>query len=112
MVFQSLQDRAVVRWPSGGTGRGQPLQGAFHALEVADPVLDDFDLLSSFPLDDIAGSAVSDPQGKQLLDLLQREAELLGMFDETEPRHRVVGVLAISSRSAPRGRKEATPLVV
>src|SRR2546427_11634575 len=33
MGFQYLQDRAVVRWPAGGTGRGQPLQGAFHEME-------------------------------------------------------------------------------
>src|SRR5437763_4761282 len=112
MVFQYLQDRAVVRRPSGRARRGQPLQRALHALEVTDPLLDDLDLLSGFSLDDIAGSAVSDPQGEQLLDLLQREAELLGVLDEAEARHRVVGVLAIPGRSAARGRKQATPLVI
>jgi len=74
--------------------------------------LDDLDLLSGFPLDGIAGSAVPDAQPEQLLDFLQRETERLGVLDEAEAGHRVVGVLAIPSRSAPRGRKEATPLVI
>src|SRR5438128_4078205 len=105
MIFQNLQDRAVVGGPSGRAGRRQPLQRALHPLEVADPLLDDLDLLSGFALDDIAGSAVSDPQGEQLLDLLQREAELLGVLDEAEARHRVLGVLTVPCRSAARSRK-------
>src|SRR2546427_3917208 len=112
MVFQYLQDRAVVRRPSGCARRGQTLQRALHALEIADPLLDDLDLLSGFPLDGIAGGPVTDAQPEQLLDLLQRETQLLGVLDEAEARHRVIGELAISSRSAPRGRKEATPLVI
>src|SRR3989454_11850536 len=112
MIFQNLQNRAVVRRPSGRARRGQPLQRALHALEVTDPLLDDLDLLSGFPLDDVAGRAVSDPQGEQLLDLLQRETELLGVLDEPEARHRVVGVLAIPCWSAARSRKQATPLVI
>src|SRR2546422_674826 len=112
MVFQYLQDRAVIRRPSGRARGGQPLQCAPHALEIADPLLDDFNLVSGFPLDDIAGGAVPDAQPEQLLDLLQRETELLGVLDEAEARHRVVGVLAITSRSAPWGREEAPPLVI
>src|SRR5713226_3244220 len=112
MIFQNLQDRAVVRRPSGRARRGQPLQRALHALEVTDPLLDDLDLLSGFPLDGIAGGAVSDAQPEQLLDLLQRETELLGVLDEAESRYRVVGVLAIPSRSATRVRKKTPPLVV
>src|SRR2546430_2516961 len=86
MIFQTLQDRAVVRRPSGRARRGQPLQRAPHALEIADPLLDDFDLLSGFPLDDIAGGAVPDAQPEQLLNLLQRKTELLGVLDEAEAR--------------------------
>src|SRR5437667_105124 len=112
MIFQDLQDRAVVRRPAGCARRGQTLQRALHALEIADPLLDDVDLLSGFPLDGIAGGAVPDAQPEQLLDLLQRETELLGVLDEAETRYRVVGVLAIPCRSAPRGRKQATPLVI
>src|SRR5206468_10490626 len=112
MIFQNLQDRTVVRRAPRRARRGQPLQRALHASEIADPLLDDLDLLSGFALDDIAGSAVSDPQGEQLLDLLQREAELLGVLDEAEARHRVVGVLAIPGRSAARSREEATALVI
>src|SRR2546425_8823149 len=70
------------------------------------------DLVSGFPLDGIAGRAVPDAQPEQFLDLLQRETELLGVLDEAQARHRVIGVLAISSGWAPRGRKEATPLVI
>src|SRR3989441_4989981 len=55
MVFQYLQDRAVVRRPPRRARRGQTLQRALHALEIADPLLDDLDLLSGFPLDGIAG---------------------------------------------------------
>src|SRR3989475_3521703 len=112
MVFQDLQDRAVVRRPPGRARRCQTLQRALHALEIADPLLDDVDLLSGFPLDGIACRAMPDAQPEQLLDLLQRETELLGVLDEAEAGHRVIGVLAITSRSAPRGRKEATPLVI
>jgi len=85
---------------------------ALHALERTDPLLDDLDLVSGFPLDGIAGRAVPDAQPEQFLDLLQRETELLGVLDEAQARHRVIGVLAISSGWAPRGRKEATPLVI
>src|SRR5205807_7454649 len=106
------QDRAVVRRPPRRARRGQTLQRALHALEIADPLLDDVDLLSGFPLDGIAGGAVPDAQPEQLLDLLQRETELLSVLDEAQARHRVIGVLAISSRSAPRRRKEAAPLVI
>src|SRR5438445_455938 len=112
MVFQYLQDRAVVRWPSCRARRRQSLQRALHALEIPDPLLDDVDLLSGFPLDGIAGSTVADAQPEQLLDLLQRETELLGVLDEAQARHRVIGVLAISSGSAPRRRKEAAPFVI
>src|SRR3989441_4569550 len=112
MIFQDLQDRAVARGsPDRACGR-KSLQRALHALEVTDPLLDDLDLLSGFPLDGIACGAVTDAQPEQLLNLLQRETELLGVLDEAEARHRVVGVLAIPSRSAPRGRKEAPPLVI
>jgi len=62
MIFQNLEDRAVVRRPSGRARRGQPLERALHALEVTDPLLDDVDLLSGFPLDDIARGAVPDAQ--------------------------------------------------
>src|SRR3989475_4636340 len=112
MIFQNLQDRAVVRRPSGCARRGQPVQRAPHALEVTDPLLDDLDLLSGFPLDGIACGTVPDAQPEQLLDLTQRETELLGVLDEAEARHRVVGVLAIPCRSAARSRKQATPLVI
>src|SRR2546425_12770174 len=112
MIFQNFQDRAVVRRLSSRARRGQPLQRALHALEVTDPLLDDFDLLSGFPLDDIAGGAVPDAQPEQLLDLLQREAKLLGMLDEAEARYRVVPILAVSGRRAPRVRKKTPPLVV
>src|SRR2546428_317813 len=112
MIFQDLQDRAVVRRPSGRARRGEPLQRALHALEVTDPLLDDLDLLSGFPLDGIAGGAVPDAQPEQLLDLLQRETELLGVLDEAESRYRVVGVLAIPSWSPTRVRKKTPPLVV
>src|SRR6266516_2682695 len=112
MIFQDLQDRALVRRPSGRARRGQPLQRALHALEITDPLLDDLDLQSGFPLDGIAGGAVPDAQPEQLLDLLQRETELLGVLDEAESRYRVVGVLAVPSWSATRVRKKTPPLVV
>src|SRR5207253_1605666 len=68
MVFQYLQDRAVIRRPSGRARGGQPLPGAPHALEIADPRLDDFNLVCGFPLDGIAGGPVRDAQPEQLLD--------------------------------------------
>src|SRR5713101_7389963 len=112
MIFQDLEDRALGRGSPYRARRSQPLQRALHALKVADLLLDDVDLLSGFPLDGIAGGAVPDAQPEQLLDLLQRETELLCVLDEAEARHCIVGVLAIPSRSAPRGRKEAPSLVI
>src|SRR2546427_1844461 len=95
MIFQDRQDRAVVRRPSGRARRSQPVQRALHALEVTDPLLDNLDLLSGFPLDGIACGAVPDAQAEQLLDLTQRETELLGVLDEAEARHCVLGVLTV-----------------
>src|SRR2546425_6879784 len=112
MVFQYLQDRAVVRRPPGRARRSQTLQRALHALEIADPLLDDLDLLSGFPLDGIAGGPAPHAQPEQLLDLLQRETELLGVLDEAQARHRVVSVLAVARRGTLRRRKEAPPLVI
>src|ERR1043166_8742252 len=54
MVFQDLEDRAVVRRPAGCARRSQPLQRALHPLEITAPLLDDLDLLPGFPLDGIA----------------------------------------------------------
>src|SRR2546422_4699710 len=70
MVFQYLQDRAVVRRPPCRARRGQTLQRALHALEIADPLLHDLDLLSCFPLDGIAGGPVADAQPNRRLALL------------------------------------------
>src|SRR5256886_13187303 len=106
MIHQTRKDQADARRAASRARRGQALQRAPHALEIADPLLDDFDLLSGFPLDDIAGGAVPDAQPEQLLNLLQRKTELLGVLDEAEARHRVVGVLAIPCRSAARSRKQ------
>ncbi len=83
----------------------KPLQRALHALQIANPLLDDVDLLSGFPLDDIAGSAVSDAQGEQLLDLLQRETEILSVFNEPKPRDGLLGVLAVAGGCALRPRR-------
>src|SRR2546426_3869586 len=102
MIFQDLQDRALGRGSPYRARRSQPLQRTLHALKVADLLLDDFDLLSGFPLDGIAGGAVPDAQPEQLLDLLQRETELLGVLDEAEARHRVVGGLTVSGCGATR----------
>src|SRR2546425_7357076 len=70
------------------------------------------DLVSGFPLDGIAGRAVPDAQPEQLLDLPQRETELLGVLDEAEARHRVVGVLAVTRSWTLRCRQKAPPLVI
>jgi len=70
------------------------------------------DLVSGFPLDGVARGPVAHPQGEQLLDFVQRKAQLLGVLDEAEPADRVVGVLAVARRCAPRGREHAAALVV
>src|SRR5437016_7367934 len=41
VMVQYLQDWAVVRRPPRRARRGQTLQRALHALEIADPLLDD-----------------------------------------------------------------------
>src|SRR5437588_2721798 len=112
MILQNLQDWAVVRRSSSRARRGEPLQRPLHALEVTDSLLDDVDLLPGFPLDRIARGTVPDPQSKQVLDLLQRETELLGVLDEAETCYRFVTILAIPGRSAPRVRKQTPPLVI
>src|SRR2546428_3514045 len=112
MIFQDLEDRALGRGSPHRACCGQSLQRALHALEISDPLLDDFDLFSGFPLDDVAGSAVADPQGEQLLDLLQRETEILSVFNEPKPVDGLLGVLAVAGRRAVWCRKEAPPLVI
>src|SRR5712691_3298240 len=112
MIFQDLQDRAVGCGSPDRARGGKPLQRAVHALKIPNPLLDDVDLLSGFPLDDIAGRAVSDAQGEQLLDLLQRETEILSVFNEPQPRDSLLGVLAVAGGGALRRRKEASPLVI
>jgi hypothetical protein len=102
MVFQRVQDRALVGWPSGSARRGEALEGALQALEIADPLLDELDLLSGLLLDHVARRAVPDPQAEQLLDFLQRKAELPGVFDEAQATHRVRRVRAISRWRAAR----------
>src|SRR5260370_15094996 len=109
MIVQTLQDRAVVRRASGRACSGQPLQRALHALKIADPLLDDGDLLSGFPFDDIAGGAVSDAQGEQLLDLLQRETKILSVFNEPKARHGLLGILAVTRLCALRHPKRPRP---
>src|SRR5881628_4081112 len=58
MVFQCLQNRAVVGRPSGGARHGQTLQRALHSPEIGDLLLDEFNLFSGFPLDRFARSSV------------------------------------------------------
>src|SRR3989442_8910741 len=83
MIFQGLQDRAVVGGPSGGARHGQPLQRALHSPEIGDLLLDELNLFSGFPLDRVARSSVPDPQSEQSLDLIQREAQLqIGRSEE------------------------------
>src|SRR5437870_1406426 len=112
MVFQCLQNRAVVGGPSGGARHGQALQRALHSPEIGDLLLDELNLFSGFPLHRVARSSVPDPQSEQSLDLIQREAQLLRVLDEAEARDRVVRVLAVAGRRAPRGREQASPLVI
>src|SRR5881296_3279639 len=112
MVFQCLQNRAVVGRPSGRACPGQPLQRALHSPEIGDLLLDEFNLFSGFPLDRVARGSVPDPQSQQSLDLIQREAQLLRVLDEAEAHDRVVGVLAVAGRRAPRGREQASALVI
>src|SRR5712691_1016406 len=100
MIFQDLKDWALGRGSPHRARRGQPLQRALHALEISDPLLDDVDFLFGFPLDGVACSAVPDTQPEQLLDLLQREAEFLGMLDEAETRHRGIGILTVAGWGA------------
>src|SRR5260370_3287909 len=111
MVFQDLEDRAVVGGPSRHAGRGQPLERALHPLQVTNPLVDDLDLLPGLPLDRIAGGPMPDPQSEQLFDLPQREPELLRVL-EADTRHRVVGVLAIPAGVAPPHRQHPPSLLI
>jgi len=86
MVLQSVQDRTFVGRSPGRARRRQPLQRALHALKAGDLLLDESNLRSGLARDRIAGGAVADSQTEQLLDLLQREAQVLRVLDEAEPR--------------------------
>jgi len=112
MIFQDLQNRALGRGSPNRARGGKPLQRALHPLKIVDPPLNNLDLLSGFPLHRIAGAAVTDPEPEQFLDLTQREAEILRVLDETEPRYGVVGVLAVAGWRAPVCGKESSPLVI
>src|SRR5260370_10979658 len=104
--------RAYVRRAPGMPSRRQAVQRALNALEIADSLLNEIDLVSGFPLDGIARGPVAHPQAEQLLDFLQREAQLLRVLDEAQTADRVLGVLAIARRRAPRGGEHAAALVV
>src|SRR6266851_6544198 len=71
MIFQDLQDWALGCGSPYRARGGQPLERTLHALKIANPPLDDVDLLSGFPLDRVARGAVPNPQPEQLLNLLQ-----------------------------------------
>src|SRR2546427_10516335 len=107
MVFQCLQNRAVVGRLSGRACSGQPLQRALHAVEIADPLLDELDLLSGFPLDRVARGSVPDPQSEQVLAFLQREAALLRVLDDTKTSNCVTRELAGASPRVPRWRGQS-----
>ena len=53
-----------------------------------------------------------DAQGKQILNLFQRKAQLLGPLDETNPPHRFGGKDAITGFCTRRGREKSLTLVV
>src|SRR6266581_8978549 len=112
MVFQCLQNRAVVGGPSGGTRHGQTLQRALHSSEIGDLLLDELNLLSGFPLHCVARCPVPDSEAEQFLDFIERETQLLRVLDEAKARDRVVRVLAVAGWRAPRGREQASPLVI
>src|SRR5262245_59249849 len=100
MVVQRLQNRAVIRRTPGGARSGESLQRLSDPLQALDLALYQLDLLPGLPLDGGTRGPMPDPERQQLLDLLQREPQLLGVLDEPETSDSLLGVLAISGRRA------------
>lgn len=67
--------------------RGQAYEGLLHRFERPDLFLDISDLGLGLAKNADAGSARSETERQELLDLLQRETKRLGMLDETEAAH-------------------------
>src|SRR5258707_902999 len=96
VLFERLKDWALVGSFPGRTRANQALQRALDAVKVTDLAFDQGDLLARLFLDRVTGRGSPDPQRQQFLDFSEREAELLGVLDKTEPSDGFLAVLAIA----------------
>src|SRR5688572_20623465 len=111
LSLELFQDRALARWATAAALLRESLERSLHLFEARDPLLDVLDLRSCL-IPYVSTSAVRvDAQLEQLLDLLQREAEILGASDELHPPNRVPRILAVARRTPSRLRDQALALV-
>src|SRR5690606_23233260 len=101
LPIQLFEDRTVRRGSLAAALPGQALKRSLHPGEALDAFLNVGDLVLG-PLANVgAGGFRIDPQLEELLDLLQREAELLGVADEAHAPHSLRRILPVAGRGAP-----------
>src|SRR6185436_2461917 len=109
--LERLDDRAVERL-ARMAGVHQRLQRALHPFELADLAFDLGHLLLGDGADLSAVARGLAPQPQQLLDFVEREAEILRALDEADDAHRFVGKLAVAGGAPRRLRQQPAPLVI
>src|SRR5579885_499106 len=109
---KALPDRA---W-CGRTARlaraDQPPEDAPDALKRRDLRLHVRKLARRTRADLLARAALIEPEPEQFADLFEREAERLGVLDETQPVDGVVGKDPVARHRARRAREKPAPFVV
>ena len=72
------------------------VQRAAHRLQVRDLLIDVLDLALGDGADPVPLAAPHPAQAHQLLDLVEREAELLRLLDEADDADGVGGIFAVA----------------
>src|SRR6266540_1217411 len=87
-------------------------QGLFHRLKLCDLPLDLANPLFGDRADPHAIAPLVVTQPEELLDLVERETEVLGALDEPDHPYGVVVEFPVSGGAAWRAREQAAPLVI
>src|SRR5258708_5893241 len=107
-----MQERALARGTWSRTGRGQALQGVTHGLQARHLAIQLRDLPGGQLMRGVAALGTALGELEECLDLIEREPQLLGAFDEADDAHRVRPVGTVSGLCPVRLRKQASSFVV
>src|SRR5690606_3024767 len=111
LLRDRLEDRALAGGPFATTSPSQVLQSRLDADEVCHLLLDIDDLRPGQGADIGAALVGIDAQLEQLLDLLQRETELLRASNEPDPSDCIGRVLPVAGALSRRLGQKALALV-